>query len=140
MKKNIKILLITLTSVLMLMSVSNDKKGISFSDITLKEAKSMATDSEKLIFIDCYTDWCGPCKRMAATSFKDEEVGKVFNQKFINLKIEMEKNPEGNELARRYQVRAYPTLLVIDANGNLIKKVIGMQNVNGLLTLASTIK
>ncbi len=124
----------------MLMSVSNDKKGISFSDITLKEAKSMATDSEKLIFIDCYTDWCGPCKRMAATSFKDEEVGKVFNQKFINLKIEMEKNPEGNELARRYQVRAYPTLLVIDANGNLIKKVIGMQNVNGLLTLASTIK
>ena len=140
MKKSIKILFVAVVSVLMMASASDGKKGISFSDLTLEEAKEASADSDKLIFIDCYTDWCGPCKRMAATSFKDEKVGEVFNDKFINLKIEMEKNPIGNELARRYQVRAYPTLLVIDSKGNLVKKMIGMQNVNGLLTMANTIE
>lgn len=140
MKKSIKILFVALVSVLMMASASDGKKGISFSDMTLSEAKEASADSDKLIFIDCYTDWCGPCKRMAATSFKDERVGEVFNKKFINLKIEMEKNPVGNELARRYQVRAYPTLLIIDSKGTLIKKAVGMQNVNGLITMANTIR
>lgn len=140
MKKSIKILFVALVSVLMMASASDGKKGISFSDMTLSEAKEASADSDKLIFIDCYTDWCGPCKRMAATSFKDERVGEVFNKKFINLKIEMEKNPVGNELARRYQVRAYPTLLIIDSKGTLIKKAVGMQNVNGLITMANSIR
>ena len=124
----------------MMTSASEGDKGIAFSDLTLDEAKTLSKETGKLIFIDCYTDWCGPCKRMAATSFKDEKVGDVFNKKFINLKIEMEKNPIGQELAKRYRVRAYPTLLVIDSEGTLIKQVIGMQTSDGLITMANTIK
>lgn len=140
MKKSIKILFVALVSVLMMTSASEGNKGIAFADISLDEAKAMSKETGKLIFIDCYTDWCGPCKRMAATSFKDEKVGEVFNKKFINLKIEMEKNPIGVELAKRYRVRAYPTLLVIDSEGTLIKQVIGMQSSNGLITMAKSIQ
>lgn len=135
-----KILFVALVSVLMMTSASEGDKGIAFSDLTLDQAKTLSKETGKLIFIDCYTDWCGPCKRMAATSFKDEKVGAVFNKKFINLKIEMEKNPIGQELAKRYRVRAYPTLLVIDSEGTLIKQVIGMQTSDGLITMANTIK
>ena len=138
MMRSIKIVFVALVSVLMMSSTS--EKGISFSDLTLGEAKVLSKKTGKLIFIDCYTDWCGPCKRMAATSFVDEQVGKVFNDKFINLKIEMEKNPIGVELAKRYRVRAYPTLLVIDSEGTLIKQVIGMQSSNGLITMANSIR
>ena len=136
--KSVKIVLVALVSVLMMSSTG--KEGISFSDLTLKEAKVLSKKTGKLIFIDCYTDWCGPCKRMAATSFLDEAVGKVFNDKFINLKVEMEKNPIGVELAKRYRVRAYPTLLVIESEGTLIKQVVGMQSSNGLITMANSIR
>lgn len=136
--KSVKIVLVALVSVLMMSSTS--KKGILFSDLTLKEAKVLSKKTGKLIFIDCYTDWCGPCKRMAATSFVDEQVGNVFNDKFINMKVEMEKNPIGVELAKRYRVRAYPTLLVIDSEGTLIKQVVGMQSSNRLITIANSIR
>ena len=105
--------------------------------MTLAEAKALSAKTGKLIFIDCYTDWCGPCKRMAATSFKDPAVGKLYNDNFINLKIEMEKNPEGRDLAASYKVRAYPTLLIIDGKGNLIRQVVGMQTKDGLVMFAN---
>ena len=138
MKKTIGILFVAVVSIFMTTSVMNndDEKGIKFNHLTLEEAKVEAIKTGKLIFIDCYTDWCGPCRRMAATSFKDEKVGDAFNNHFINLKIEMEKNPDGRGLAMKYRVNAYPTLLVINGEGKLIKKVIGMQNVDGLLNLA----
>jgi thiol:disulfide interchange protein len=138
MIKSIKVLFVVLASVLMMSSSSQDS-GILFSEISLYEAKVLSEKTGKPIFIDCYTDWCGPCKRMAATSFIDDKVGEVFNNKFINIKIEMEKNPIGTELAKRYRVRAYPTLLIIDSEGALIKQVIGMQNANGLITMANSI-
>lgn len=113
--------------------------GIDFKNISLEQAKKMASETGKLIFIDAFTSWCGPCKQMAATSFKDAEVGKVFNDGFINIKIEMEKDKEGPEVARTYNVRAYPTLLVIDGDGNLVKQVIGFQTKDRLLSLAEAV-
>ncbi len=138
MKNRIGILFIAILSVLVMSSVMKTEvdKGIIFYNLTLAEAKKEAIKTGKLIFIDCYTDWCGPCRRMAATSFKDERVGKVFNERFVNLKVEMEKNPDGRFIAKKYRVEAYPTLLVINGKGDLIKKVIGMQSVDALLHLA----
>ena len=114
-------------------------KGILFNNITIEEAKILSKKTGKLIFIDCYTDWCGPCKRMAATSFMDQEVGDLFNQKFINIKIEMEKNPIGSDLAKRYRVRGYPTLLFIDSEGVLVRQLVGMQTSIALITMANSI-
>ncbi|XOV68148.1 MAG: thioredoxin family protein [Fluviicola sp.] len=113
--------------------------GISFKKKSFEEAKQEAKKSGKLIFIDAYTDWCGPCKRMAATSFKDPKVGDLFNKNFINLKVEMEKDADGPELARKYRVVAYPTLLIVDGNGKLIKQAVGMKNSDQLIALAKSV-
>lgn len=113
--------------------------GISFEKMTFEKAKKEAKKSGKLIFIDAYTDWCGPCKRMAATSFQDPSVGEVFNKNFINLKIEMEKSEEGPEIARQYGVRAYPTLLIVDGDGRLVKQSIGMKSSDQLIALAKSV-
>ena len=141
MKMRIGILFMASLALTLLVSVtaSSPSSGIEFDRLTLAQAKNQSAKTGKLIFIDCYTDWCGPCKRMAATSFKDDKVGRIFNDKFINLKIEMEKNPDGAVLARMYKVRAYPTLLVIDGKGNLVKKLVGMQSRDGLLAMAKSI-
>lgn len=113
--------------------------GIAFKSITLEKAKKEAMQTGKLIFIDAYTDWCGPCKRMAATSFKNPAVGELFNANFINLKIEMEKNPEGPGIARKYGVKAYPTLIIIDGTGKVVKQTIGMKSKDQLLALANSV-
>jgi len=140
MKKRIGILFVAVLSVFVMTSLmsSDVEKGINFDHMSLADAKVEAIKTGKLIFIDCYTDWCGPCRRMAKTSFRNEDVGNAFNGKFINLKIEMEKDPDGRDVAMKYRINAYPTLLVINGEGKLIKKVIGMQNVDGLLHLAKT--
>jgi thiol:disulfide interchange protein len=122
------------------LSSQSTEEGIQFQSLSLEDAKKQSLKSGKLIFIDAYASWCGPCKRMAATSFKNREVGKVYNEQFINLKIDCEKDADGPELARMYKVKAYPTLLVIDGNGKLIKEVVGMQMEDGLLALANSLK
>lgn len=116
----------------------DEEVGIKFEQITYKEALAKAKKENKFIFIDCYTSWCGPCKRMAATSFKDAKVGEVYNSQFINLKMEMEKDAEGPELARLYKVKAYPTLLIVNGDGKVVKEVLGMQTVDGLLSFAES--
>lgn len=106
---------------------TTDYKGIDFSQTTVAEAMKEAKETGKLIFIDAYTSWCGPCKLMAKNSFPDATVGELYNANFINLKVEMEKDAEGPELSKKYNVQAYPTLLIIDHTGRIIKKVIGYQ-------------
>ncbi|MFN5912607.1 MAG: thioredoxin family protein [Bacteroidota bacterium] len=114
--------------------------GIKFKTIPLEKAKEMAAEKDKLIFIDAYTSWCGPCKRMAATSFQEAEVGKIFNDRFVNLKIDMEQDADGPEVARLYKVRAYPTLLVIDSKGKLIKQGVGFMTADQLIAFANSIE
>ena len=138
MKKIIGVLFVAIVAVVMMSSFAGKGKGIEFSDLTLEKAKKEATKSGKLIFIDAYTDWCGPCKQMAATTFQDPEVGEFFNENFVNLKIEMEKNAEGPDLARRYRVTAYPTLLILDGDGNLVKSAIGFKNKAQLIAIAES--
>lgn len=112
---------------------SNSPEGIKFLDISFEQALKKAKKEKKLIFVDAYAVWCGPCKWMEANTFSEKEVGDVFNEKFINLKIDMEKG-EGPELARKYSVRAYPTLFLIDGDGKVIKRILGAQKKNQLLS------
>jgi thiol-disulfide isomerase/thioredoxin len=112
--------------------------GIEFKKMSFAKAMKEAQKTGKLIFIDAYTDWCGPCKRMAATSFKDKSVGELYNKNFINLKIEMEKSEDGPEIARKYGVRAYPTLIIVDGSGRMVKQTIGMKSKDQLIAFAKS--
>lgn len=102
--------------------------GIKFFKGTWEEALKKSKAEGKLIFLDAYASWCGPCKRMAATTFKDKEVGEFFNKNFINYKMDMEKHKDGRRLSSKYRLTAYPTLFFINANENVSHKSVGMLN------------
>lgn len=89
-----------------------------FRRITHDEALAAAKRENKMVFIDFYTDWCGPCKRMASDVFPQKAVGDYFNAKFVCLKLNAEK--EGKEYAGKYEVRAYPTFVVLDCEGKVL--------------------
>lgn len=108
-------------------------QGIQFEeDLSFQQILDKAKKQDKLIFMDCYTTWCGPCKRLAAQVFPDPEVGTYYNATFINTKFDMEKG-EGVTLASRYGIRAYPTLLWIDGTGEVVHKVVGGLDPQGLI-------
>lgn len=86
----------------------------NFRSITFSEAVAAAKQEKKLVFIDFYTDWCGPCKKMAREVFPQKKVGDFMNEKFVSIKLNAEK--EGKDLAARFGVQAYPTFIVLNAN------------------------
>ncbi|MCX6199871.1 MAG: thioredoxin domain-containing protein [Bacteroidetes bacterium] len=130
MKQSLFILFVFLSSLNCQLSKAD---GIEFiHDKPFKEILEMAKAQNKLVFMDCYTAWCGPCKRLAAQVFPDSAVGEYFNANFVNTKFDMEKG-EGVDLASKYQIRAYPTLLWIDGSGNVVHKIVGGLDVGGLL-------
>jgi len=112
-------------------------KGISFSSISFEQAKAEAKKTGKLIFIDAYASWCGPCKMMDRNTFSDGDVGKFFNEKFINLKVDMEKSVDGPMLSRMFRVTAYPTFLWVDSEGKLVKREMGYRTPEQFLALVS---
>lgn len=114
--------------------------GIKFNKITYDKALKQAKSSKKLIFIDIYTSWCGPCKQMAKTTFQSEKVGNYFNEKFINLKLDAELEADGTKVATDFKVTAYPTMLFINGDGKLIKRVVGYQTEEKLLAAAEGLK
>jgi thiol-disulfide isomerase/thioredoxin len=107
-------------------------EGISFYDGTWKEAMEQAATEDKLIFVDAYATWCGPCKRMAKNVFTQAKVGEFFNENFINLKLDMEKT-DGISFGREYPVSAYPTLFFLAPDGTVVKKVKGGQKAQQLI-------
>lgn len=115
---------------------STNAQGINFEKGTFAEALEKATAEKKLIFIDCYTTWCGPCKKMAKDVFPQPEVGEFMNEKFVNLKINMEQG-EGITLVEQYNVKAFPTLLFLDGTGKEVHRVVRGLNAEELLNEAN---
>lgn len=117
------------------LSAQDAATGMTFVEKPFEELLAQAKAEDKVIFIDAYTTWCGPCKMMAAKVFPQEEVGEVYNERFINAKFDMEKG-EGPGLASRYSVMAYPTYLFVDGNGDIVHKGLGYIPAEEFLALA----
>lgn len=114
--------------------------GIVFFNGTLKEALVKAKAENKLVFFDAYASWCGPCKAMEKNVFTDKEVGEYFNNKFVSVRIDMEKG-EGPELAKHFtSIDGYPSLLFLNNKGNVIKTLLGSRNTDELLGEAKLVK
>lgn len=89
------------------------QEGIRFRHCSWEEAKAMAKKEKKPIFIDFYTQWCGPCLNMAENIFTLGSVGNFYNDHFVCLKIDAETG-EGVELAKKYEVASFPTFVFVN--------------------------
>ncbi|MCB0667791.1 MAG: thioredoxin family protein [Saprospiraceae bacterium] len=115
----------------------NEELAINFIDNDFDKALTKAKDQEKIIFIDAYTTWCGPCKMMDREVFTDSAIGDFYNENFVNLKLDMEKG-KGEEVAKRYGVRSYPTFLFINSAGALIHQGLGYQSAERFKKIGET--
>jgi thiol:disulfide interchange protein len=95
---------------------------VKFESENFSSVLEKAKAEKKKIFVDCYTSWCGPCKMLASKIFTDLSVGEFMNSEFTNFKVDMEKG-EGIELRKKFKVNVFPTLLILDSNGNEINRI-----------------
>ncbi|MGY3052600.1 thioredoxin 1 [Pedobacter sp. UYEF25] len=107
-------------------------KEVIFIENSWKLAAEKAVLEQKLVFVDAYAVWCGPCKQLKSTTFKDPNVADFFNKNFVNVTIDMEKG-EGITLADKWQIDSYPTLMFLDASGKLVLSSIGYLNPRDLM-------
>ena len=121
-------------AIALMMCSSTTGQGMEFFHGKWEDALKMAQDQNKLIFVDAYTTWCGPCKRMSAQVFPQPEVGAFYNTNFINVKMNME-DELGRKFGRKYPVSAYPTFFWIDPDGNVVYTTKGARKVEDFLAL-----
>ncbi len=115
------------------------ESGIKFTDAAWRDVLKQAKAQKKIIFLDAYASWCGPCKMLQKNVFTQKSVGDYYNGRFINVKMDMEKG-EGPALMQVYPLEAYPTLLFIDGNGRVLKKVLGYQSSENLIAIGQSVK
>ena len=125
-----------LFSVIFLSIQSAYSQGIEFQKLKWQEAIEMANEKGKLLFVDSYAEWCGPCKKMAKHEFVKKEVGEVYNSNFINLKLDME-SKNGRTFDSQYPVSAYPTMFFLSGEGEVVKKIRGGQKADQLIKMAN---
>jgi thioredoxin 1 len=112
---------------------SKSATGIKFTEASWKKIIEKAKAEKKLVFMDAYTTWCGPCKMLQARVFPDKNLGEFFNQNFVNAAIDMESD-EGVRLSSVYEVQGYPSLFFIDPNtGKVVKMFLGYTEIDQLL-------
>ena len=111
-------------------------KSIKFIAEDFRAAMAQGAKKNKIVFIDAYTTWCGPCKLMDKSVFTDEKVLDFMNENFVNLKLDMERG-DGQIVAQRYKVSAFPSFLFVNTEGELVHKGIGYQDADKFLSLAS---
>lgn len=103
---------------------SAEERGINFRhDLNWQQAMDEARRENRLIFVDFYTQWCGPCYNMAKTVFTLPDVAYFYNNNFVNMKIDCEEPQEGAALAKKYGVHSFPTYGFIDpTTGELVHR------------------
>jgi len=95
------------------------------------QAKALAQQNNCLIFVDCYTDWCSWCKKLDAETFSHPDF-QAISAKFVLLKINGDTQPE---FKQQYQLRYYPTMLFLNAQGVEQKRLVGFLTVDKLVPI-----
>lgn len=134
-----KLIAFVLSLFISFFSLAQSQPGINFvHNLSWQEILAKAREQNKLIFIDCYATWCAPCKRMNDDVFSLDQVGEYMNNKFISVKLQMDKTakddqlvknwyPQATAFAEQYKITAFPSYLFFSANGKLIHKEVGFK-------------
>lgn len=119
-------------------SGTKSENGIAFHQGSWNEALALAKKENKIIFLDVSASWCGPCKMLKARTFPNSEVGAFYNQNFINVAVDGEEG-EGIDLARKYKIRSYPSLIFVNGNGQVVAQTAGYHNPKEFIELGKEV-
>lgn len=102
---------------------SEKASGLNFLKVdSFKQAQLLAQNSKKILMVDVYATWCGPCQMLSKNVFPSSSV-ESLNSTIVAYKIDAEKG-EGPSFAKSMSVTAYPTLIFFK-NGKEVARMVG---------------
>ncbi|MEL7119974.1 MAG: thioredoxin family protein [Bacteroidota bacterium] len=104
-------------------------QGMTIIDQDFSKAKAIADQENKLLFIDFYTTWCGPCKKLDKLVFQNDSVSTILGRDFILLRYDAEKDKEFH-LSKKHHISSYPTAIVLNREGYVVKRKYGFSSEN----------
>lgn len=108
-------------------------EGPVFHKLSFEQALSKAKTEGKLVMVDFYADWCGPCRHLDETTWKDPDVEHWLADKAVAIKIDIDK--EG-KLAEKYKIESIPALVFFKPDGSEVERVVGYRDPKQFLGLA----
>lgn len=122
------------------------KSGINW--VTLEEADKLRQSEPRKILIDVYTDWCGWCKRMDATTFSEVRLVEYVNANYYAVKLDAEQKKPITVGGETYEYdpsvgrrgvhkiaqellqgkMSYPTIVFLDEHMNMIQPLAGYRD------------
>ncbi|WP_460915096.1 thioredoxin family protein [Spirosoma areae] len=131
-------LLLPVACLFVLNVYAQEPTGIRFFSGSWPDVLAEAKRQNKPVFVDFYTTWCPPCRRMAREAFPNETVGAKFNDHFINYQVDAEAG-EGFRLAKQYAVASYPTALYLIPSGEIVHRGVGYAGVVAMVKQADMV-
>jgi thioredoxin-related protein len=148
MIKNLISLMLFLSLYFSAFAQESTNKGILFDhSVSWQSVLKKAKAENKMIFVDCFTTWCAPCKVMEKNVYPLESVGSFFNEHFISVKVQMDRTSKDDSLVRlwysdafsiqnEYNVDAFPTFLFLSPDGKPLHRAVGGYPEKEFLSLA----
>ena len=109
--------------IIALLLVSNLVKADNWL-YSLEDAKKMAIATNKLILVDFWASWCGPCKKMDSESWSKDEIKEIMGN-YVSVQIDIDKDAE---IAKKYNVRGIPYIFIMDPNGEVVYQHMSYMN------------
>ncbi len=110
---------------------------VTWSGKPFNDALGQAAGDKGFVMVDFFTTWCVPCKMLDATAWKDPSISTFLAEHHVvALKLDAEK--EGKDLAARYKIRGYPTVILLNAKGEELSRFMGVREAAVILAQFGT--
>lgn len=110
-------------------------QGVFFVDKSLDDVLAQAKAEGKMVFVDCYSTHCPPCKKMLVQEFPKQEMGDYLNNGFVCAKYNLDNEPY-KELAKRWDIHMYPTFVFLNNDGELLYRMVGFREADKFIAEA----
>jgi thioredoxin-related protein len=133
-------LCLALALALTLCSCNSHKPNLDYFTADYDGALSRAKSENKLVMVDLYADWCGPCQAMDADVFNHDGVRKLLTNHFVSVKIDVDKGGRNAELANKFGTRSIPHIVFLDATGQRLQEFKGYVPASEFVAVLETLR
>ena len=109
-------------------TIIDEGKGVNFlkgSEVRLTDVLAQAKRENKRVLIDFWATWCHACMQMNKTTFRDTRIGNLMNYSFVNYAVDVDHDPDAKELVEKFNIKAFPTYLILNPDGTEYNRVVG---------------
>lgn len=115
-------------------TIIDEGKGVNFikgSEVRFADVLAQAKRENKRVLVDFWATWCHACIQMNKTTLRDTRIGNLLNYTFVNYSVDMDHDPDAKELMDKYNIKAFPTYLILNPDGTKFNQVVGSNTVEG---------